>query len=556
MSAPIQAILFDVGGTLRHTRPRTAEEKRAYIAQLMERIGDRSDPDAFYRILKSRARAYKLWAQQTERELTEAELWTRWMLPDRPPETVAPLAVELNQLFRESAGHRSIYPETYDVVIELYRRGYRLGLVSNTTSSVEIPAMLKELNILGCFDTILMSAVVGKRKPAPDLLLDATGRMGISPSACAYVGDQLNRDVLAARRAGYAQAVWLIDPRNPTAPGQDISVAQPDRTITNLRELLDLFPPVPPPQPKRRLNASLSTMYAFNFPSLPDFFEFARRTGFEGIELNHKVTPAMLDGIDLSRYPIRSIHEPCPAELTETEMKKRGWLISALDEASRREGVRAVQRSIDLAHQVGARAIIIHAGQACDDREKLEKRLRQWEETGQAGSPEFLAVRDRMQAIRSEHAAAGYAAVRRSILELLEYAAPRKICLGIENRYHYLEHPSPDELEGLLSLAGPDQIGFVYDVGHAVTLDRLGFYPFTEWLERFSSRIVGTHLHDIVHTTDHFAPGLGSADYAAIARFLPAGAFRTCELQTFNTAEQIRAGIDCLVMQGCIQPCD
>ena len=76
--------------------------------------------------------------------------------------------------------------------------------------------------------------------------------------------------------------------------------------IQNLRELLDIFPPRSQPEPASVFNASLSTMWAIKtLPTLTDFFEFARRTGFARIELNHKVTSAMLDGIDLDRLPIQ-----------------------------------------------------------------------------------------------------------------------------------------------------------------------------------------------------------------------------------------------------------
>ena len=79
--------------------------------------------------------------------------------------------------------------------------------------------------------------------------------------------------------------------------------------------------------------------------------------------------------------------------------------------------------------------------------------------------------------IRAEHAPASFESLKKSMLELLAHAEPLGVRLGIENRYHYLEHPSPDELQTLLGLAGPDQIGFIYDIGHAETLDCLGFYP-------------------------------------------------------------------------------
>jgi sugar phosphate isomerase/epimerase len=155
--------------------------------------------------------------------------------------------------------------------------------------------------------------------------------------------------------------------------------------------------------------------------------------------------------------------------------------------------------------------------------------------------------------VRGEAAKPCFESVKKSILELLTYAQKTKVRLGIENRYHYMEFPSPDELEILLGLADPDQIGFIYDVGHAQTLDLLGFYPHEEWLNRFGPRIIGTHLHDVLGTTDHYAPGLGNVDFDMVAAYLPENAFRTCEFQTFNTPEQVKTGLKMLVEHGCIK---
>ncbi len=287
------------------------------------------------------------------------------MLPDFPAGQISGLAIQLNQLYREATGERAAFPETREVVLELFRRGYRLGLVSNTTSSVEVPALLKELEISGCFETVILSTVVGKRKPNPAILLDATRRMGIAPEACAYIGDRLDRDVAASRQAGFSKAIILRDPRHPKSDESDASDLVPDDLITSLHELLDIFPPhaLHIPEVDSVSNASLSTMWAIKtLPTLTDFFEFARRTGFARIELNHKVTSDMLDGIDMSRYQFSSVHEPCPADISADELKKRDWLISSTNEENRGEGVKAIQRSIDLASQLGVSAIVIHAG--------------------------------------------------------------------------------------------------------------------------------------------------------------------------------------------------
>jgi HAD superfamily hydrolase (TIGR01549 family) len=472
------------------------------------------------------------------------------MLPDFPVEQILDMAVSLNQLYREATGVRVVFPESRDVVLELFRRGYRLGLVSNTTSSVEVPALLKELEISGCFETVILSAVVGKRKPNPAILLDATQRLGVAPERCAYIGDRVDRDVAAARKAGFSKAIILRDGSQPEQEDSDLA---PDHLLTNLRELLDVFPPRSQPEPDAVSDASLSTMWAIKtLPTLTDFFEFARRSGFARIELNHKVTSAMLDGIDMSRYSFSSVHEPCPADLSVDELKKRDWLISSRNEENRRLGVNAVKRSIDLASHLGATAVVIHAGHVSSDSGP-EKKLRALIASGRRESQEYRDIHDQMIEARAESAEACFGSVGKSILELLAHADGTGVRLAIENRYHYMEFPSPDELETLLALAGPERIGFLYDVGHAQTLDVLGFYAHKEWLTRFAARIIGVHLHDVVGTTDHFAPGLGSVDFDMVASYLPEHALRTCEFQTFNTPEQIKAGLRLLLQCGCIK---
>ena len=211
----VEAILFDMGGTLRRTARRTRAEKQQVIESIMKLVGTHGSVQEFSRLLSRHAKAYKHWAEQTRVELNESDLWTKWMLPDFPAEKISGAAVQLNQLYREATGLRVIFPESREVVLELFRRGYRLGLVSNTTSSVEVPALLRELEIGGCFETVILSAVIGKRKPDPSILLSATQNMGIASQNCAYIGDRVDRDVAAARQAGFSKAIILRDPRRP-----------------------------------------------------------------------------------------------------------------------------------------------------------------------------------------------------------------------------------------------------------------------------------------------------------------------------------------------------
>jgi sugar phosphate isomerase/epimerase len=300
-------------------------------------------------------------------------------------------------------------------------------------------------------------------------------------------------------------------------------------------------------------DVSLSTMWAkHNFASLNDFFIAARGLGFEKIELNHQITSAMLEGINLKLYQFSSIHEPCPADISVEILKQRDWFISSQDEECRRQGVLAVQRSIDLAYDLGTPIVVVHAGNVHANL-SLEKKLRALFEAGKDKTEEYLSLKEEMIKDRASLADARLEAVKKSLLELLDYAALFDIRLGLENRYHWLDIPTLDEMEVLLELGGPDQLGFIYDVGHAQTLDRLGFFPHEEWIKRYASNIIGVHLHDVRGVVDHYAPGLGEVDFDRVAAYLPREAFRTCELQSSNTVEQVRDGLAFLVRHHCVR---
>jgi sugar phosphate isomerase/epimerase len=299
-------------------------------------------------------------------------------------------------------------------------------------------------------------------------------------------------------------------------------------------------------------NASLSTMWASkNFQNLGDFFAAAKRIGFAKIELNHQINSTMLADQDMSQVQVSSIHEPCPADISVDTLKDKDWLVSAQDEEKRRVGVDAIRRSIELAHKLNAGTVVVHAGNVLTNN-SLEKKLRTLFEAGRKQTREYRDLMTELQQARRSQARFHLDAVKKSLVELLKFARPYGIRLGIENRYHFGDIPSLDEMDLLLELAGTDQLGFVYDVGHAQALDQLGFFPHLEWLERFSSCMIGAHFHDVIGVNDHFAPGMGEVNFKRIAAFIPSDAFRTLELKPKVTSEQITAGMYYLIRCGCI----
>ncbi len=394
MTDQIEAILFDMGGTLRGSAKKDEDSKKEIVRKIIGLVGADASPEEFAEMLTERTKAYRRWAKKTLTDVDERELWTKWMLPDWPSEQIGDIAMQLNSLWREATGDRIIFPESKEVILELFRRGYRLGLISNTISSVETPQLLSELELTGCFETVILSCVVGIRKPDPAILLEATKRMNIDPAKCAYIGNLLHRDVQPSQKAGFAKVVIRRDSETFDAYQAKYPEFVADHYIDDLYGLLDLFLDQ---QGKETLpsafDASLSTMWAKkNFPNLADFFNAARRLGYARIELNHQIDSAMLAGIDMSRYQFSSVHEPCPSDVSTDELKKRDWLISSPDEDNRKRGVESIKRSIDLAHQLHAPVIVVHCGMVSSDL-SAEKELRKLFEAGKTETDEYLETK-------------------------------------------------------------------------------------------------------------------------------------------------------------------
>lgn len=234
----IEAIIFDVGGTLRERVPDEPFQKQA-TERVLHLLGKPNASPDYLDELARRYEAYSEWAQERLIELSEEEIWTRWVVPELPRERIAPNAIELTLAWRNRAGRAVLRADAHTVVAELHTRGYRLGIISNTMSSVDAPRSLEEYGLKHYFDVIVLSSTFGRRKPAPEIFWAVTRALGVDPAHCAYIGDRISRDIVGARRAGFAQAI-LIEARGSHTEPRD-GAAQPDAIIHSLSELLEMF---------------------------------------------------------------------------------------------------------------------------------------------------------------------------------------------------------------------------------------------------------------------------------------------------------------------------
>jgi putative hydrolase of the HAD superfamily len=79
-------------------------------------------------------------------------------------------------------------PGAVEVLDELRRRGYRLGLIS--VCSEEVPQLWEHTELASRIDEPVFSCSVGVAKPDPRIYRIAAERLGVEPGDCLFVDDQ------------------------------------------------------------------------------------------------------------------------------------------------------------------------------------------------------------------------------------------------------------------------------------------------------------------------------------------------------------------------------
>lgn len=105
-------------------------------------------------------------------------------------------------------------------------------LVSNFYGNISV--VLQEFGFDGIFAEVIESAVVGIRKPDPQIFLLGVDALGMKPEEVTVVGDSLEKDIIPAKRAG-CHTVWLKGEGWTNAQDGE---NQADRVIMTLDELL------------------------------------------------------------------------------------------------------------------------------------------------------------------------------------------------------------------------------------------------------------------------------------------------------------------------------
>lgn len=131
---------------------------------------------------------------------------------------------------------RYIYPdEDACLVLQKLHCRYMTGIISNFAIPECAHRLLSIYKLRNFLDTIVISAEINRRKPAPEIFNAALSYLGIAAEDAMFVGDTPDVDIKGAKSIG--MKTILIERR----PLNSNIMDKPDLTIKKLRDILEVL---------------------------------------------------------------------------------------------------------------------------------------------------------------------------------------------------------------------------------------------------------------------------------------------------------------------------
>jgi putative hydrolase of the HAD superfamily len=234
--ANIKAIVFDFIGTLCELVSYSLEEAEERMFASLVRDGYNLDHESFFKAYSEAHQKYREIRYEQLVEVANA-VWISEAL-NALGTTTSPedegIKTAVNAFFEDYLAALKLRPSARSTLEQL-RQEYKLGLISNYTHAPLIYAALRELQIDGFFDVVVVSEAVGWRKPSARIFREALKRLCVRAEEVVFVGDTPLEDILGAKRIGM-HTVFIPSQFKSLADLENASL-HPDYVIESLSEV-------------------------------------------------------------------------------------------------------------------------------------------------------------------------------------------------------------------------------------------------------------------------------------------------------------------------------
>ncbi len=218
-----KAIFFDRDGTLTYFNPEKEKFRDDFISNLSGKPFE-LPYEKMMSLFNLASNGKKPWYKNLE---DEKEFFRRYyyhtLIGEGATENAQKNAdILLNELWCND--DRILYPETKEVLSYFKSKGYKMGVISDTSPSLEYT--LKQLGVAKYFTSFTASSLVGAGKPSPIIFNAALNAQNVTSSESIFV-DDTKVEADGARQQGFTS--FFID-----RSGENVF----PWTISNLKDLI------------------------------------------------------------------------------------------------------------------------------------------------------------------------------------------------------------------------------------------------------------------------------------------------------------------------------
>lgn len=269
--------------------------------------------------------------------------------------------------------------------------------------------------------------------------------------------------------------------------------------------------------PSSPLQIGLSTHWnAYRHADGRAMVEEIAELGFDAVELGYDTRLDLIPGVEAAvadgTIRVRSLHAICPVPMGAPRGHPEIYTLASTDRRERQQALEHLVRTVELAAQLGAAAVVAHAGNV--DMTRMSRDLIHLAAEGHQYTPRYENLKFRLTEKRERKSRRQLGYLAEGVAAVIPHLERTGVALGLELLPSWESFPTEMEIEYLLAQFPSPRFGVWVDVGHVQIRENLGFINLDRWMEKLAPRTVGMHVHDVVPpVTDHVMPPAGAVRF-------------------------------------------
>jgi putative hydrolase of the HAD superfamily len=235
----LDAVVFDFGGTLVYHGKTTEDLIRLGYQSMTDYLKSRGlnvELDKVIEVSNGIYNAYSAFAEKSFVELDSRRIYPAilYQLGAAEFDDEDLISGVTRSFYAPIVDDYCLYKDARHVLEWLRKRKLKIGLVSNNQSTDFHSLLLQKHDLWNYFASIVVSSVIGIRKPHKQIFLRCLTQLKAKPENTIFVGDEPIHDVQGAKNAGM-RCIWI---KRKDWTGVQV---QPDWTVKSLIEIEEII---------------------------------------------------------------------------------------------------------------------------------------------------------------------------------------------------------------------------------------------------------------------------------------------------------------------------